>query len=105
MVFQVAGGQNGHKRTDSRNLQGESSQPDDELSSDEEEEMMSSARGGAYATNQPDSCVIKQQFKRSTQMEEISTKILNVSNSSKPLIVKFLAGSIHGNLEGNLKVV
>ena len=38
-------------------------------------------------------------------MEEISAKILQVSNSVKPISVSMMAGSVHGNLEGNLKVV
>ena len=48
---------------------------------------------------------ISQSFKRSTTMEEISNQIIAVSSSNKPIHVNFLAGSIQGNLAGNLKVV
>ena len=38
-------------------------------------------------------------------MEEISNKIQLLGASTKPLSIHFTAGSINGNLEGNLKVV
>ena len=38
-------------------------------------------------------------------MQEISDQIMTVTHATKPLHVTFLAGSVHGNLEGNLRVV
>lgn len=38
-------------------------------------------------------------------MEQISNQIVTISGTNKPLHLNLLAGSIHGQLAGNLKVV
>ena len=68
--------------------------------SDEENEEPEEAKG--INTNVT---MITQSFKRSTTMDEISKQVVLAGASQKPLHVNLLAGSIHGNLEGNLKVV
>ena len=73
-----------------------SNQDDYDSEEDEEEEATKS-------TENPN--LISQSFKRQTTNEEIAKAIMAVSASSKPLEVHFMAGSIHGNLGGNLKVV
>ena len=54
---------------------------------------------------QDDENTISMAFKRSSKMEEINEQIKKVNSSTKPLNINFLAGPIHGNLEGNLKVI
>ena len=49
--------------------------------------------------------VINQSFRRSTKFEDISSQISLINQIQKPLHVSFLAGSVNGTLEGQLKVV
>lgn len=71
-----------------------------ELSSDDEDEDADDEESKTNSVNW-----ISQSFKRSTKMDEISEQIQYISTTKQPLSIHFSAGSIHGNLDGNLKVV